>query len=135
MAIFLWSDRFKINVKVLDDQHRQLIRVINELHDAMQSGRGRDVIGTTLTKLINYTMTHFSTEEEILLRNRFPMYAEHKRQHDLLTGKVVKYKKEYDAGATTTSVEILNFMIQWLTDHLLKTDHQYSAYLNQCGVK
>jgi hemerythrin len=134
MAIFLWSERFLVNIKKIDEQHRGLVLAINELHDAMQAGQGRGAVGATLDKLVKYTLTHFADEEELMKTHEFPGYEEHKRQHDILKQKVVRLRNDVNDGGVLTSVEMLNFLIDWLTGHILKSDKQYGPFLWYKGV-
>jgi hemerythrin len=134
MAIFQWSERYLVHIDKIDQQHRGLIHAVNDLHDAMQTGKGSTAVRETLNTLIDYTVTHFTDEEDLMRENEFPGYEAHKRQHDAMKAKVLKCKEEVDDGGVLTSVEVMNFMIEWLTEHILKSDKQFGPYLWYKGV-
>ena len=64
MALIQWNNDLSVNVKEIDTQHQNLIRMINELFDAMKVGKGTEVLGKIFLQLTNYTKTHFQTEEK-----------------------------------------------------------------------
>ncbi len=63
MALITWNNGLDLGVEEIDNQHRKLVAMINDLNDAMRQGRGNDVLAKILGGLINYAATHFNTEE------------------------------------------------------------------------
>ena len=130
MPLFTWNDSYSVSVQQFDDQHKVLFNLINELHDAMSQGKGRDRIGQTLNTLISYTRGHFSAEEAALRKASYPDYDQHKKEHDAFTAKVLGFETTYRAGTSNLSVQLMNFLRDWLSDHILRNDKQYAPYLN-----
>jgi hemerythrin-like metal-binding protein len=87
MGFIKWNDNFSVKVSEVDNQHKELIGLINQLYDAMRVGKGREVPGSVLTELVNYTVYHFSTEERLFQEHGYPEYERHKQIHDDLTWK------------------------------------------------
>lgn len=132
--MFQWNDSYSVKVAALDSQHRKLFDLINELHQAMKARRGRDVAGAVLCRLIDYTVYHFSAEEKLMEQHRFPELATHRAEHKALTDKVLAFKKDFDANTGLLTVELMNFLQQWLVNHIQRVDQRYSAFLNAQGV-
>jgi len=132
--LFQWNDSYSVKVAALDSQHRKLFDLINELHQAMKARRGRDVAGAVLCRLIDYTVYHFSAEEKLMEQHRFPELATHRAEHKALTDKVLAFKKDFDANTGLLTVELMNFLQQWLVNHIQRVDQRYSAFLNAQGV-
>ena len=65
MPLFTWNASYSVNVKRFDADHQQLFSILNELHDAMKAGRGKEVLEGTLTELLRYTERHFTAEEAL----------------------------------------------------------------------
>jgi len=63
MALISWNDNLSVHVGEIDRQHQQLIKMINDLDDAMKQGKGKEVLGKIVKGLSDYTAYHFSTEE------------------------------------------------------------------------
>lgn len=134
MALFVWSDKYSVNIKEIDNQHQKLVGMLNELHDAMKEGKGNEVLGKTLAELIQYVGVHFSAEERLMNAHAYPEYNEHKAEHVKLTQKVVELQKNFQQGEHVLTVEVLGFLKDWLQTHILGTDKKYSPFLIGKGV-
>jgi hemerythrin-like metal-binding protein len=118
-----------------DTQHKKLIDLINQLNDAMQAGHSADVLGKVLTELVNYTVLHFSYEEKLMAQHKYEDTPAHKAEHAKFVATAGDLKKKFDAGNAVISVEIMNFLRDWLTNHIMKTDKKLGQALNKLGVK
>jgi hemerythrin len=134
MALLAWNDSYSVKVKEIDDQHRKLIDMINELHDAMKVGKGKEVIGKVLTALTDYTRRHFSAEENLMKLHGYPAYEEHKKSHNQLVVQVADIQKKYSDGGVL-SQEVLAFLKDWLINHIKGMDQKYGPHLNAKGLK
>ncbi|MFA4876866.1 MAG: bacteriohemerythrin [Methanoregula sp.] len=130
-----WNEELSVNVKEIDDQHKKLIGLINNLHDAMKSGQGKQVLEPTLQELASYTVYHFQTEEKYMQKFNYPGYHSHKLKHDAFVKKVADFQKEYQAGRLGISLDLMNFLKEWVTTHIKDTDRQYSATFVKAGLK
>ncbi len=134
MALFVWSDKYSVNIKEIDEQHKKLVDMLNELHDSMKAGKGKEVLGSIFTGLIQYVGTHFATEERLMSSNAYPEYAAHKAEHTKLTQKALELQKNFQEGVPVLTVELMNFLKDWLQTHILGTDKKYGPFLNSKGV-
>lgn len=134
MAFFDWKDEYSVNINKIDTQHRQLVKLLNDLYTAMKEGKGKTVTGGILDSLIAYTRQHFKDEEVLMQTHTYPGFLAHLREHTNLTTQVLKYKKEFDEG-TGISVELSSFLKDWLIKHIQGTDKMYAPFLNAKGVK
>lgn len=134
MAFFEWNDKYSVGVRELDSQHKQLIAILSELYDAMQTGKANDVIGSIINKLVNYTKTHFTTEEKYMSQYGYPDLAAQQREHATFTDKVMKFKEDFDSGRTSMSVSVTSFVKDWLVSHISGSDQKYGPFLNSKGV-
>jgi hemerythrin len=135
MALIQWDESYSVNIKEIDAQHRQLANLINELHQAMSLGQGKDVIGEILNSLVAYTQTHFSTEERLMSLYAYPEFQKHKAEHEALTLRVLEYERQYQLGQIALTVQVSAFLKDWLIKHVLGTDKRYSGFLNGKGVR
>ncbi len=131
---FQWNDSYSVKVAAMDDQHKRLFEIIHELYTAMRAGHGKDVVGEVLGRLIKYTVEHFAAEEKLMEKNGYPNLAAHRIEHKALTDKVTAFKKEFDAGKGTLSLELMTFLQDWLTKHIQSIDKKYGAFLSAKGV-
>ena len=135
MTLLNWNEKYSVGVHALDDQHSGLFNILNELHAAMMKGQAQTLTGPLLKKLVEYTHTHFVAEESMMARTNYPGLAEHRALHQDLVKQVEGYVARFDRGEITLNVHLLNFLRDWLTNHIQKTDHQYGPWLNEHGVR
>ncbi|MCF6148079.1 MAG: hemerythrin family protein [Candidatus Kuenenia sp.] len=135
MALMTWKDEFSVKVAEFDGHHKQLISMINNLDEAMRQGKGKDIVGDILKKLVNYAGFHFAAEQKIMQQHEYPGYADHKDKHDKMTAKVMALQNDYQSGKASLTIEVFKFLTDWLNKHIMETDKKYSEYLNSKGIK
>jgi len=100
----------------------------------MMKGQAQSATGTLLKKLVSYTQEHFSAEEAMLTKASYPGLAEHKLKHSALIKQVQEYVTQFEQGGGSVNIQLLNFLRDWLSNHIQKVDHEYTAWLNSHGV-
>ena len=134
MPLFTWNPTYSVKVKRFDDDHQQLFSIINELHEGMSSGRGKEVLQNVLIKLLRYTERHFAAEEAVMKELGYPGWAAQVDQHRKFTGKIKEVADQYKAGTIGLSIEVLDFLTKWLSQHIVGVDKQYSDFMNARGL-
>lgn len=134
MAFFTWDDKYSVGIRELDNQHKVLIDILNELFDAMQAGKTNDVLEKILRKLVDYTKTHFDNEEKYMQKFAYPDFAAHKAQHVKFVDQVANFKKDFDAGKLALSISLSSFLKDWLVQHISGTDKKYGPFFNSKGL-
>jgi len=133
--MFIWEEKYSVNVKEIDEQHKKLVSILNELHTAMLGAKANYVLlKKILNELIEYTVYHFKTEEQYMVKYLYPKYAEHKESHKNLTEKVLSFYSDFEKGKKLLTVELLFFLKDWLTNHILGEDKMYSQFFNNKGL-
>ncbi len=134
MALMQWDGTYSVKVSQFDTQHKKLVGMLNDLHSAMKEGKSKEIMGKTLDDLIAYTVTHFADEERLMKQHGYPEYDAHKAEHDKLTQQALKLQSEFKAGKAGVNMEVLNFLRDWLKNHIMGTDKKYGPFLNTKGV-
>jgi len=129
MSLITWEDKYSVKVPRLDKQHQQLFSLINQLHDAMRMGQANEVMSRILGELIAYTKNHFAAEEQMLQSSSYPDLKAHQAQHREFTDKMLSFQKELGAGKMTLSIDVMRYLRDWLSNHIMKTDKLYSEFL------
>lgn len=134
MELVPWKSEYSVAIASFDSHHQKLCGLVNQLHDAMLSGKGTAVLQRLLSELISYTQYHFAAEERAMTAHRFPALTEHKLEHAKLTEQVLAFESDFKAGKTALTVDVMNFLMKWLTTHMVGSDKRYSSLLKSKGV-
>jgi hemerythrin len=126
----VWDDSFSVGFNPIDDQHKNLVEIINELFVACKDGVFAADIAflQTVKKTLEYTETHFADEEEYMREVNYPRFNEHKEQHEDFVASVLETIEEFEAG-NTEPIDMARFLKKWLLNHIAVTDKQYAPYL------
>ncbi|MBV5340179.1 MAG: hemerythrin family protein [Deltaproteobacteria bacterium] len=134
MALITWNPAFSVKVKQFDDQHIKLVDMINELYDAMKAGNGSETVAKILGQLVDYTVTHFTDEEQRLSQYAYPDLEAHKSEHEKLVRQVLDLQQKFEAGQAILTLNVMMFLKDWLMTHIQGDDKKYGDYLNGRGV-
>ena len=134
MARFQWDDSCKVGVSEFDEQHRNLFDYVNRLNDSMQQGKGREILAELIESLIAYTKVHFDNEEKKMKEHGYPGLELHAEEHDELKEKVLAFQEEFNSGKVMISVQIMQFLKDWILSHIMFTDKQYTEFFNEKGL-
>jgi hemerythrin-like metal-binding protein len=129
MAFMEWNEKLSTGIKEIDNQHKKLVEQINVLHSAMREGKAKEVLGKILDELKAYTKYHFSTEEKAFEKYNFLEKASHTKKHNDLIKQLDGIIDQYKAGSLTLSINLLDFLNKWISEHILKDDMKYAPVL------
>ena len=144
MPFFEWEPRFSVRIAEIDEQHKNLIGLINRLHEAMQPRKERTfdsslkelvTQASVIEEMINYSHYHFSTEEKYMGKFHYPGYDAHKKEHESFIKDVKRFKADFDDGKVLLSLQIMEFLKKWLGDHILGTDKRFEPFFQGKGLK
>lgn len=130
-----WSEEFSVHVKLLDEQHKVMVSVINELIDCVNNGVEQAKIDEVIARLTNYKHHHFATEEKYFVEFNFEGAAEHVEAHRHFNEKIEGMKKQYANDALAFTFNLLDFLEDWLINHIQTMDHKYVKCFNEHGLK
>jgi hemerythrin len=135
MALITWDKSFSVNIVEIDKQHQKLIGMITDLNEAMRQGKGKAILGQIISGLIGYVDTHFKTEEKYFEQFGYLETDAHKKEHQDFTAKVGDFKKGFEGGQLGLSIEVMNFLSDWLQNHIKVVDKKYAPLFIEKGLK
>lgn len=135
MPLLNWTNALSVGIKEIDDQHQKLVEIINKLYDEMKAGKGKSVLGRLLIELSDYTLVHFSTEEKYFKKFGYPMSSSHIIEHQSFVSKVNNFRKDFESGRESITLDIMNFLSNWITTHIKGTDKKYTRFFQEKGLK
>lgn len=126
----VWSDDYSVNFEVIDNQHKELVRMTNVLFDGCKKGHTAADVAfiQTIRGAVEYAQTHFYTEEKYMKTANYPDLAIHKKEHDLFVAEVVKAVDNFEDG-NSEPILLARFLKNWLLTHIARSDKKYSPYL------
>ncbi len=134
MPQFKWDSTYSVKVKRFDDDHQELFRILNTLYDGMMARRGQEVLHNVLNELLQYTEKHFAGEEAVMRSAGYPQLQAQIEQHRRFTDKIKEVSAKYKSGGIGMTVDVLDFLTDWLAKHIVGMDKQYSQFLNAKGI-
>jgi hemerythrin len=130
MPLVKWSPAYSVNIEEMDKQHQELLGVMNRLYEAIAAGYGSQEPSAAVDQLLKYAQEHFSAEERLMQRFRFPQLGGHKSEHRKFTEQASDLQRRLKAGQSVSAYEVLQFLRQWLVNHIQVTDAKYGKFIN-----
>jgi hemerythrin len=129
MAYLDWSDDLDTGIRVIDDQHKRIVAMINQL-DAAQRAASQEQAGEVIDELIDYTVSHFAFEEAMIEEAGYIFTKAHKRVHALFIKRVEDYRERFNRGEDIAD-ELKGMLGRWLFGHIRSDDRNYVEAVNQ----
>ena len=130
MTLLVWQAELETGIDVIDQQHQRIVALINQLGEA----EDREGLATVLEELVDYTLSHFAFEEELLEESGYSFGPAHKRVHDMFVRRVGEYRMRFEAGEDIAA-ELKGMLARWLFNHIRGDDKAYAEqvkrHLNQ----
>ncbi|MEA3363384.1 MAG: bacteriohemerythrin [Thermodesulfobacteriota bacterium] len=128
--MFQWKDEYNTGVTLMDQQHRRLVDLINQLFKCMKDGGDRMMVGEIVDELASYTVTHFRAEEDIMRKHNYPDLEAHQHIHKSFVEKVGLFAEKIKTGERMPPADVFNFLKDWLVSHIEKQDRDgYGKHL------
>lgn len=136
MSLLTWTPQLSVGVYQLDEDHKKLIAIINELHDGIMAGNSNEAVGQVLKNLAHYTLEHFQHEERYFAQTNYPAAVAHKQEHEKLKAEVAaKIEKFLSGSRAGLGRELMNFLRDWWKHHIQESDMQYAAHMKAHGIR
>jgi hemerythrin-like metal-binding protein len=126
----VWDEAYSVGVAAMDDQHRKLVGMINQLANC-RAEQGVGASGNfhgTLSTIFNDTQVHFKTEEDYLQRIGYPQLAEHQMEHNALFRQMVTFSMATAEGVQDEAA-VHRYLNDWWLLHLVESDMQYRDFV------
>jgi hemerythrin-like metal-binding protein len=135
ISVYKWTDELSVHIKSIDQQHQRLFELLDNFHRDINKQSPKLIMLGVIKALKDYTVMHFSEEEKLMKLYKYPDYEMHKKEHQTFTNKVLEYEERYKVGKMLLTVEVTNFIKDWIINHIKDTDQKYSSFFLKHGVK
>lgn len=131
MVHIQWKDRYNIGYKDIDEQHKGLLEVLNELIDLEGDRREPELVATIFHRLCEYVHLHFATEERYMRDCGYPRLEEHQALHAGFVHRLLELNNTFESADPRLLTETLDFVKGWYLDHIIKADTDYAPFLKR----
>ena len=129
VCLFRWTRDLSIGIPCIDSEHRGLIELAAKMHAAMLHGAGKAMLEGLLDSLQSYALEHFAHEEELMRNLGYPALHGHAQTHREFRERVLEMLRRASDGERTMTLELLQFMVAWIRDHIAASDHRIAEFI------
>ena len=130
-----WNDKYNVGISMIDEEHKKLIGILNKAIFAKEHNDNPEEIKEVLSEMVEYSHKHFSTEEAYMIKFHFPEYQLHRNEHLDFTDKTIASYNKLVRGDYQIANDLLEYLKQWLVNHIQVTDRQYIDCFKKNGLK
>jgi hemerythrin len=127
-----WQDSMSVGVTILDDQHKKFIEILNILISKVSDSQ--ESIKTTFQGIDDYIKFHFQTEEDFFNKYNYPDTEDHKKAHTDFIQKIASIREKFITDPISSKFELVDFLENWLIDHIQNKDKKYTEFFHQNGL-
>lgn len=124
-----WEPNYTVHVEILDEQHRKLFDIVNDLIDETEMGSTR--LLPVIQDLVQYLSVHFHQEHLVMMKSGYPGFLQHSQEHRRFTDKIEEFLQSYRQGDAELGLKMIVYMKEWIFNHTTRLDRQYGAHLQQ----
>ena len=129
MAPLEWKDQFSVGNKAVDHEHKELIELVNRLHETLSSGEPKDEVARVLGDLYRAISAHFALEERFMREHRYDEAVQHKADHERLLDELRDLMDDYGADDTASAEKLMAGVEAWFVNHFKTHDSRLHARL------
>ncbi|MFZ5947030.1 MAG: bacteriohemerythrin [Stygiobacter sp.] len=134
MNYLKFTKKEKVNFKLIDNQHKDFINLVNKLFDASNQNNYNEV-NSLMKELVGFLKLHFSTEEKLMIETKYEGYYSHKLEHDRYLRTFIKLQNDFLNKNILPTIDFFEGIKNWFTNHLEMNDKKMSDYFVKLGIK
>ncbi len=136
METINWSDRYSVGVEKLDEQHKQIVGMLNRLVSTPEArDANSETISEILTAMTSYALVHFKTEEALMKKHGYPDFEDHRQEHVVYRKKAIDFSTATSLGVEAVPQILVAYLFEWWTHHILEEDMKYKSFFAKKGVR
>ena len=128
--MIIWSDEFKLNIPHIDQEHQSLFDALNRFYEGLKQKAPKESLNSLIVELIDYAKNHFANEENYMMASGFKNIDNHIKEHRAFVEKAEEFYQKISEGKLLISVEVTNFIKDWITHHIKTEDMQFAITKN-----
>ena len=132
-----WKEEYNLGIHEIDAQHKRIFEVINNFYRAVEQSKENECLSVFLGELVSFAEHHLSTEENHFEEFNCAVKENHIKKHNIYRGKVAQFLEKNEKNENETralSFEVLAFMKEWWTSHIVGVDRGYVDCFHEHGL-
>ncbi len=130
-----WDERYSVGIQVIDNQHKTMFLTINKLIDVVGNDPDKEELKEIIQSLLEYKKLHFTTEERYFEKAHYAGAPEHIEAHKKFGERLAEIQEKCGEDVIMLTFELVDFLEDWLIDHLMNMDQKYKEPLRVAGLK
>lgn len=131
----IWEEKYSVGVELIDNQHKMMFSTINELLDTINTMPTTEKLTSIIDQLVQYKKYHFATEEKFFKEFNYEKTAEHMGLHQEFNERLNKIKEENGDNIIALAFALVDFLEDWLINHLMTADQDYKECFKTHDLK
>jgi len=129
-----WDDSYSVGIEEIDNQHKKIIKIINQVLEIIEEESLDDNLKTIIKELIDYSNYHFKFEEDYFEKFNYEDKDSHLEKHGEFRAQLMKISQEFQDDKMEAAYQIIDFLENWLIDHINGTDKRYIECFQENGL-
>lgn len=127
-ALVTWTSALDTGLPAVDRQHRTLVQMLNDYATAVARLEGQERLSHLLRQMNEYTVVHFTDEEDAMRRRGYPDLPRHQVEHRGYIAYLESLHGRLSQGEFVSSLEVLTYLRDWLTNHIVAHDQDFGRW-------
>lgn len=133
MKKLVWNNQLNLGVKSIDEQHKWLVHLTNNLRSAIASGVDNDILLEICHELVDYTDYHFRDEEQLMIEHEYDGLASQRKSHKHIRDEIHGFLERLESGETVAAESLLETLRKWLVSHVAHSDMKLAQHIRSQG--
>ena len=128
MDFIQWNKSVELSVPILDEQHKAMVDLTNQLHNLLETNN-KAQINKTLKSILDEMEIHFETEDKLMKESKLPLFFSHKLEHERFYNKLYNLHFEVESGKKQLSLDDLKMLKIWFFNHIEFKDRSLADHI------
>ncbi len=124
-----WKDDYSVGITEIDNQHKILIQILNELYTAFTQNTTKTQLKDILVQLVDYAQYHFTAEETLFVGSGYTNADKHVAKHNDFKKTVSDFMDDFEKSNARITYKLMTFLNNWLISHIMEEDQEYAPYI------
>jgi len=131
MTLFKWHDQYSVGIDEIDNHHKKLIQLINDLGQGLIQGKNGETVARVIDEVDDYARYHFSAEERLMEETGYPDLSVHREIHQNFVEQITLIRSEFSTEPRMVGVKLLNYLRSWIVSHIQGDDQKYIPHITK----